>query len=164
MIGDAGLEGALDSELARLAHEAAEVALDREHRKGPDTVTVMIAADDRLRDLNQQFNDDDSVTDVLSFNESPGWREGEPPETPQGEFLSMAGAGQRLGDIVISLPQVERQAGEAGHEVGRELAMLSAHGVLHLLGYDHAEADKQRVMFSKTDQILEQVFTDDDQR
>jgi probable rRNA maturation factor len=64
----------------------------------------------------------------------------------------------RLGDIAISLPQVARQAAENGKSVKRELAMLTIHGVLHLLGYDHAELDKEKVMFGKTDVVLAEIF------
>ncbi len=64
----------------------------------------------------------------------------------------------RLGDIAISLPQVERQAAENGKPPERELAMLTVHGVLHLLGYDHAEPDDEKIMFGKTDVILQGLF------
>ena len=63
-----------------------------------------------------------------------------------------------LGDIAISLPQARRQAAAAGHSEDREVAMLTAHGVLHLLGYDHAEPDEEREMTGITAAILEKAF------
>ncbi len=145
--------------LLDLIRRTAEVSLDREHSAGPDLVTVLVTGDETLRDLNRQFNGEDEVTDVLSFNETPGWLNGTPPQEAD-DWAQVPGEEPRLGDIVISLPQVERQSAEAGNSVERELAMLTAHGVLHLLGYDHAEPEEERVMFGKTDEILALVFND----
>ena len=64
----------------------------------------------------------------------------------------------RLGDIAISVPQTKRQALAKGVTFERELAMLAIHGTLHLLGYDHAEPEDERVMFGKTDDALDEVF------
>ena len=99
----------------------------------------------RLRDLNRQFAGEDKVTDVLAFGSGTG-------------FPGDDGAAATLGDIAISLPQARRQAAAAGHSEHREIAMLTAHGVLHLLGYDHAEPDEEREMFGITGGILEEAF------
>jgi probable rRNA maturation factor len=144
--------------LERVALNAAIAALDAEHTQGPDAVTVLLSDDTRVRNLNREFNGEDSITDVLSFNETPGWHNGVPPaESPGAEFFLGPGSEPRLGDIVISLPQVRKQAEEHGVLVEKELAMLVIHGVLHLLGYDHAGAEEERVMFGKTERILENV-------
>lgn len=145
---------ALESVILR----AAEAALDAEHTAGPDSVTVLLSDDRRLRDLNREFNGEDSVTDVLSFNEVDGWHNGQPPEQLTGNEFVAAGAEPRLGDIVISLQQAKRQADERSAPLERELAMLTVHGVLHLLGYDHADPDEERVMFGKTDGVLAGLF------
>jgi probable rRNA maturation factor len=141
--------------LEALAGRAAEATLDAERQSGPDRVTVLLTGDDALREMNQRFNCLDEVTDVLSFNAAVGWHDGAKPAGPDafpGEDES------RLGDIAISAPQVERQAAAAGVPVERELAMLAIHGVLHLLGYDHASPEEERVMFGKTDVILNRVM------
>lgn len=142
--------------------EAAVAALDVEHSEGPDHVTVMITGDQRIRELNRKFKDEDEVTDVLSFNEkieTTGEDEDAWPVSPginePGEIES-----DRLGDIAISLPQVERQAAENGKSPDQELAMLTVHGVLHLLGHDHAEPDEEKIMFGKTDDVLAGIFVD----
>ena len=142
--------------------EAAVAALDAEHTVGPDHLTVMITGDRRIRDLNRTFKGDDEVTDVLSFGETAGsalddgsdeaW-----PEVPEIDENRDAGSG-RLGDIAISLPQVERQAVENGKSTDRELAMITVHGVLHLLGYDHAGPDEEKIMFGKTAAVLARMF------
>ncbi len=150
----------------QLVVSAAVAALDAEHKEGPDRVTVMITSDDRIRELNSKFKGEDEVTDVLSFNEygkgpsgtaSDNEKEGAWPEFPDfggPDNIEL----DRLGDIAISLPQVERQAAENGKPPERELAMLTVHGVLHLLGYDHAGPDDEKLMFGKTDVILQGLF------
>ena len=156
-IADPPFENESDLHLVRLA---AETALEKEHHGGPDSVTVLLTGDERIRELHLEFMGDDSVTDVLSFNEQPGWKDGEPPDAVDDGFPNLSEP--RLGDIVISVEQVRRQAVAAGAPYERELAMLAAHGVLHLLGYDHVEAEEERRMFSKTDAILAAIFDGSD--
>ena len=84
-----------------------------------DSLTVRFTGDRAMRRLNRDFRGKDRTTDVLSF---PG------EATPEG---------RHLGDIVISVPTAERQAGELGHGLEREVKTLLLHGVLHCLGYDH---------------------------
>ena len=133
--------------------EAAVAALDAEHNGGPDHLTVMVTGDERLRELNREVKGEDEVTDVLSFasENEDGWPRLEVSDMPELD---------RLGDIAISLPQVERQAVENGRSPERELAMITVHGVLHLLGYDHAGPDQEKIMFGKTDAVLAGIFGD----
>jgi probable rRNA maturation factor len=157
VLADPPFDNESDLQLVRMA---AETALEKEHRGGPDSVAVLLTGDDRIRELHREFMGDDSVTDVLSFNEQPGWKDGTPPAAVEDGFPILAVP--RLGDIVISVQQVRRQAEEAGVLFERELAMLAAHGVLHLLGYDHAELEEERRMFGKTDAILAEIFRGSD--
>ena len=92
--------------------------------EGECTLAVRLAGDDELRRLNRTYAKEDHATDVLSF----------------------AGSGNHLGDIAISWPAVERQAAEFGHDARTEVALLSIHGLLHLLGWDHARAAERREM------------------
>lgn len=80
---------------------------------------VRFVGDRAMRLANRRFRGKDRTTDVLSFPGDP-----EDEEKP-------------LGDILISVPTARRQAGEAGHEVDRELKTLLLHGILHCLGHDH---------------------------
>jgi probable rRNA maturation factor len=91
-------------------------------RKVTSSVVVVLSDDPRLRALKKQFWNEDATTDVLSF---PQWEPGDPfvPEV--------------LGDIVISLDTAERQAQEQGHDLTTEVIELAAHGLTHLLGFDH---------------------------
>ena len=158
-----------ESDIA-LVMKAAVAGLDSEQFEGPDHITVMITGDERIRELNRDFKGEDAITDVLSFNadgEPAGETESSAMGTDEGElgddeWPDFADDGEvesnRLGDIAISLPQVVRQAAENGKSADRELAMLTIHGVLHLLGYDHAEVDEEKVMFGKTDVVLAKIF------
>ena len=161
-----------ESDIA-LVMKAAVDGLDSEQIDGADHITVMITGDERIRELNRDFKGEDQITDVLSFNadcetagetESSMSEEDESGDDDWPEFdssVSVVGdqvESDRLGDIAISLPQVVRQAAENGKSADRELAMLTIHGVLHLLGYDHAEVDEEKVMFDKTDAVLAKIF------
>ena len=143
-----------ESDIA-LVMKAAVAGLDSEQFDGPDHITVMITSDERIRELSRDFKGEDEITDVLSFNvEDKVDGDEDWPDTGDSEESNS----DRLGDIAISLPQVIRQAAENDKSPERELAMLTIHGVLHLLGYDHAELDEEKVMFGKTDVVLARVF------
>jgi probable rRNA maturation factor len=148
-----------ESDIA-LVMKAAVAGLDSEQFDGPDHITVMITGDERIRELNRDFKCEDEITDVLSFNVDASTDD---TDVDEDEDWPDAGDSEeansdRLGDIAISLPQVIRQAAENGKSPDRELAMLTIHGVLHLLGYDHAELDEEKVMFGKTDVVLSRIL------
>ncbi|MSQ12830.1 MAG: rRNA maturation RNase YbeY [Dehalococcoidia bacterium] len=121
-------------------------------------VGVVVADDETVRTLNARYRGLDETTDVLSFSwASPGHWEGE-GHSPLGKlgagsspftsdvFPAIAGARSGLGEVIISYPQAERQAREHGHATRDELALLVAHGVLHLQGHDHeTPADEARM-------------------
>ncbi len=117
---------------------AAEAALAYERKKGD--LCVMVDTPERIRTLNRDFRHVDRVTDVLTF---PAW-EGEDP---------LGGDGY-LGDIMICYDRAKEQAEEYGHSLSRELAFLTVHGVLHLLGYDHMTGPEERVMRERQTAIL----------
>jgi probable rRNA maturation factor len=95
-------------------------------------LSIAFVDDERMRELNRDWRGKDSTTDVLSFSQI----EGEP-------FSSVS---EMLGDVVISVPVLERQAADGGWTVDEELARLLLHGVLHLLGFDHENDEDARVM------------------
>jgi len=103
-------------------------------------LTIVITSDEQLQDLNRQFLDIDAPTDVLSF--------------PAHELDPDSGQNY-LGDVIISYPQALKQANNAGHDVLEELCLLTVHGVLHLLGYDHAEQGQKDEMWALQAQILD---------
>lgn len=153
---DLHIEEPFDLEVSRdTLRLVAETALERAWRSGPRHASVTVTDDETLRTLNRDHRGVDAVTDVLSFGVSGHARDGEvagdqfplaPEETPT------------LGDVIVSFPQARRQAEAAGHAVERELALLVAHGVLHLLGFDHAGAEEEAAMFAKQDAVLDEVL------
>ncbi len=150
----------VSSSTISVVKNAAESALYAEHKAGPIDVTVMIANDEQIRKLNREFKGEDEITDVLAFNtyaKNDNIDADEWPDFPDSGLLNRVNK-QRLGDIAICLPQVARQAAENGNTTDNELAMLTIHGVLHLLGYDHASLEEETVMFGKTKIILSKVF------
>src|ERR1700756_4587725 len=101
-----------------------------------------------MADLHMRWMDLPGPTDVMSFpmdELEPGGR----PDTPEpGPAM--------LGDIVLCPEFAAEQAAAAGHSLGHELALLTIHGVLHLLGYDHAEPEEEKEMFALQRQLLEE--------
>ena len=100
---------------------------------GTSSIAIRLTGDVELRQLNRQFARHDVVTDVLSFG-------GDPPH---------------LGDVAISWPTVTRQARAHGHSAETELGLLCVHGLLHLLGWDHAAPSERREMTRLTSAALE---------
>jgi probable rRNA maturation factor len=98
-------------------------------------VDVILVNDDFMRKLNKKFTKREGTTDVLSF----GMREGEREAV---EYPS-------LGDVYVSLDQAKRQADEYGVGFDQEVRRLVAHGILHLLGHDHADEDAENIMREK---------------
>lgn len=115
-------------------------------------VALTICDDEYIKELNQQYRNKNTATDVLSFPllsaDAPGKVSYAPTDIdPDTQELM-------LGDIVISLEKAIVQAEEYGHSLERELCYLSVHSVLHLVGYDHmTEADK-KLMRAKEEEIL----------
>ena len=128
-----------------LVKKLADLSLKIAGFDGRYAVSLALVGDLRIRRLNKVWRGIDKVTDVLSFDFSP-----------EPGFAGTAGADglQQLGDIVISLPQVRRQAKEIGRPVGQELSLMLVHGLLHLLGLDHDTARKETRMFGLQQEIL----------
>ena len=100
-------------------------------------------------EINRQFRSIDRATDVLSFPMLT-FAEGEEAEVNENDEIV-------LGDIIISLERAKEQAEEYGHSLKREIAFLTAHSMLHLLGYDHMEPEEEAEMFRRQKEILLQA-------
>ena len=133
--------------LKMLLREAIETTLDFEDFGNVCEVSVTFTDNEGIRELNRKFRGMDKPTDVLSF---PLFDyEGECEEPPVDEMIS------NLGDIVISLERAQEQAEEYGHGFKREVAFLTVHSMLHLLGYDHEKSEEEdREMRSKQTEIM----------
>ncbi len=132
----------LDKELENTIIDSVNAAFNHENKCGG--VNVAIVDNEEIKRLNREFRDKDSVTDVLSF---PAWEGNEILSTPDGF----------VGDIAISLPRAEEQANEYGHSLKREIAFLTIHGCLHILGYDHIKKEDELIMFPLQKKILEEM-------
>jgi len=106
----------------------------------PGEMSIVLTSDVTIRDLNRRFAQIDQATDVLSFNDGSL-----DPETDRIYF----------GDITIALPIAQQQAVQANHSLAAELALLTIHGTLHLLGYNHQEEDERKRMWEIQAKILE---------
>lgn len=109
-------------------------------------VDITLVDDESIRELNREYRGKDAPTDVLSFSllEDGG-------EEP---YIVGDPAFNLLGDVVISVETAARQAEEYGHSLERELGFLTAHGVLHLLGYDHGTPEEEERMQQKAESVL----------
>jgi probable rRNA maturation factor len=123
-----------------------ETVLMAEGSSPASEVGLVIAGQDKVHELNRTYLDEDHPTDVLSFPMIP-------PDGGQ-PFVSPPDGIQHLGEVILSLPQAVSQAREHGHSTEREIAILVIHGVLHLLGYDHAEPDQERGMRGREAEML----------
>ena len=117
--------------------------------EGADTNTelgLLITGQEGIRQLNQRYRDKDEPTDVLAFAMTN--------ETDTTLFPTPPDGIQHLGEVIISYPQAVIQAGEHRHSVKREIAVLTIHGMLHLLGYDHEEPAGERQMRAREGELL----------
>jgi probable rRNA maturation factor len=124
----------------KVIRRAVEAALT--HQSAQGDISIVLTDDAQLQQLNREYLGIDAPTDVLSF--------------PASETDPESG-GAYLGDILISVPRAEQQAKTAGHPLSPEVQLLVVHGVLHLLGYDHATAKEKSRMWAAQAAILESI-------
>jgi probable rRNA maturation factor len=121
-----------DKNLRKTALKAARAAAKSEARMSV-SASLLFTDDETIRQLNSRYRGVDSATDVLSF--------------PSGECGF-------AGDIAISVPQARLQAEQYGHTIGREIAFLTVHAMLHLFGYDHIDESEETEMRQRQRDIL----------
>ncbi|NMB03085.1 MAG: rRNA maturation RNase YbeY [Tissierellia bacterium] len=139
--GDQHLSQAQQEQIERIL----ETVLTVENLLQAGEVSISLVSDDEIRQLNRDYRNKDQVTDVLSF--------------PQVESLDEARQANYLflGDIVINLDQVIRQAKEFQHSEARELSYLTVHSLYHLLGFDH-ETDDEKLAMRKKEKYIMQIL------
>ncbi len=138
--------------------ELARVTLSTEADSAECELSVVVTDDDTVASLNEAHRGLSETTDVLSFSNVHSGTHYGPSERvgiEDFEFVLPPDTQPTLGEVVISHSQAQRQADEAGHPLRDELAHLLAHGIFHLLGYDHEREDDAAVMRSKERQALE---------
>ena len=110
-------------------------------------IEVNLVSDEEIQAINKDYRGKDAPTDVISFAFL---------DSIETEVAIKGDVPRLLGEIMISYETAERQAKKYGHSMQREMKFLFAHGILHLLGYNHETIDQEKVMFALQDQILDQ--------
>ena len=130
-----------------LVRRCCNAVLKLENFEGPAEISVTFTDNAGIRELNKQYRDKDIDTDVLSF-----------PMGENGVYdIDMETGAKILGDVVISMEKARDQAERFGHSFQREVGYLTAHSVLHLLGYDHVDNLERVRMREKEELIMEQL-------
>ena len=112
-------------------------------------ISVVFTDDEEIKEINNNFRDIDSSTDVLSFPQYEFFEEGDISHITDDVLI--------LGDVIISLEHAKAQSVEFNHSMNREVGYLTAHSILHLLGYDHLEEEEKARMRQKEEQIMTNI-------
>lgn len=132
----------IDDELIELIEKTMSETLKMEDKSLDCEISLSFVDNNEIKNLNREYRNVDSSTDVLSF--------------PMEDDFALNHI-PILGDIVISLEKALSQSKEYGHSFNREMAYLTAHSMLHLLGYDHIEEDDKSIMRNKEKQIMKSL-------
>ncbi|KHO62225.1 heat-shock protein [Thermoanaerobacter sp. YS13] len=136
--------------LEELVEKVIKTVLEVEEVIDNVEVSVSFVDNEEIRKLNKYYRGIDKPTDVLSFplaEFEDTYAEGEEIEEDSEEV-------QPIGDIVISLEKALEQSMEYGHSFEREVAYLTAHSMLHLLGYDHETEEERKIMREKEEEVM----------
>jgi probable rRNA maturation factor len=131
-----------DEALRKLLSQAALETLRQQDIDENSEMSIVLGDDALLKQLNQQHLQEAHATDVLSF---------------PGDAINPESGMTYLGDIAISLERAAAQAEAGGHRAEEELQLLVVHGVLHLLGHDHAEPEEKKQMWTAQDDVLNRL-------
>lgn len=146
VIADRQKEVKIPTGLRMLIRRCCHAVLALEEFPDPAEVSVSFVDDQQIREMNARYRGVDSATDVLSFPLGEG-----------GVYDTNHETGAKLlGDIVISMPHAVRQAEAYGHSLEREVGYLTAHSMLHLLGYDHERGGLDRVRMREKEELVMQ--------
>lgn len=136
----------INDEMIDLLEHVLQKGLDF-HQKSAAEVSVVLVADDYIRELNLEYRGLNQATDVLSFameEEATAFSKAYLPEDVP----------ELLGDIYISVERTVEQANEYNHSLTRELCYLATHGLMHLLGYDHQNPEQTQTMREQEEKVL----------
>lgn len=149
------IEVPFDFDYKEVAKQVIDMALDMEDFPFESEVDITLTDDSAIQEINKEFRQLDKSTDVLSFPLIEYKSAGDFSDLENQDDIFNPETGEAmLGDIVISVEHVLRQAEEYGHSIKREYAFLIAHSMLHLMGYDHMTPPEAKVMEEKQENIL----------
>ena len=130
---------------------AVDLTLDAANINSLVELGCVITDDNAVHVLNKDYRGVDKTTDVIAFALT------ERANGDNDDFIMPPNDVLHLGEVIISFPQAKRQAEEHNHSIKRELTLLVAHGILHLLGYDHDNDNDEREMRSLENRVLEAI-------
>jgi probable rRNA maturation factor len=136
----------LDESFTQLITQVITETLALENVRAQTEISISIVCDEEMRPLNKKYRGIDKTTDVLSF-----------PLCTKTNWAVETATLLPLGDIIISIDNMFAQATHYGHSPSRELGFLIAHGLLHLLGYDHTNAAEEQRMIEKQEHVLQKL-------
>ena len=148
IIYDKQKEVKITPEIRRLIRKSCTAVLKSEQFGGDVQIEVSIVDDRQIKELNCQYRGIDKSTDVLSF-----------PLGENGEYdINPENGAYMLGDVVISIEHANYQAELFGHSTDREIAYLTVHSVLHLLGFDHVNSETERAEMRKHEEAVMKIL------
>jgi probable rRNA maturation factor len=141
-------------EINTLIKTVIELSLELDNFYVLSEVSVVLVDNERIQGINKEHRQIDKPTDVLSFPML---------DFSEGDIMQTSGDVDLdenlllLGDIVISMEMAKKQSEEYEHSFEREVAFLTAHGIFHLLGYDHMEEEDEKIMMGKQETVMEKL-------
>lgn len=151
----------LDFEYKEFLERVMEEAVHMEKCPYECEVNITLTDNYGIRVINQEFRGLDVPTDVLSFPmvdyENAGDFSNLGSKEARNRYFNPDTEELLLGDIVISIERAKEQAEEYNHSLEREMAFLTAHSMLHLMGYDHMEEDEREIMEKRQEEILQNL-------
>ncbi|WP_201779720.1 rRNA maturation RNase YbeY [Oxobacter pfennigii] len=135
--------------IEKLIKKVAKKAIEYEGVNSNPQISVILVDNKEIKEINRVYRKIDSATDVLSFPQIDY-----PADLENKENIDPDTGELVLGDIAISLERAYEQSKEYNHTFEREVAFLTVHGVLHLLGYDHETEEERNIMRVKEEEIL----------
>lgn len=147
--------------LKTLIRKSLEEVLKEENSYKNVEVSISFVTNDEIKEINNEFRNKNSATDVLSFpmieyEANKFFKDLSKEELEESKDIVTGKV--NLGDIVISLETIRRQAKDFNNSFEKELCLMVIHSMLHLMGYDHMIKKEEKVMFGKQDKILERVI------
>lgn len=134
-----------------IINKVVQTVLELENIKHELEIYITLTNNEEIHKINNEYRQVDRPTDVLSF---PMYEREEIPRLREEKEDDVE---EVLGDIIISIPKIKEQAEEYGHSYERELAYLTTHGMLHLLGYDHMIEEEKVIMREHEEKVLEKL-------
>lgn len=156
------IETDLPFDIPEIFERVARKVLEWEKCPYETEISLLITDSEGIRTYNRDYREIDKETDVLSF---PAVDYEKPSdyslvESDKNSYINPDTKELILGDIILNVDRVKKQAEEYGHTLLREFAFLLTHSMLHLLGYDHMEPSEEKVMFDKQHEILHDMGID----